>query len=359
MGLDQISSDRLRILRFPLIVGVVLVHAYRTEVATASGKIGVAESSAFSNFVRDFISQGLARTAVPLFFLMSGYFLFLGFTWSVKKYQEKLRSRTRTLLIPFLFWNILTLMVYLAAQTLPAVRPFVSGQNNWIETYGPYDYLNAIIGIDQYPVAYQFWFIRDLMVMVVLSPIVYFSLRALPSLFLAVVFGLWYSQTWPLTIPDAAAVAFFSAGAAVALRGGSLFALDRYGSAITVAYLVVLVIDVLTKREPYHIYIHNAGIVLGVASALFLTRAIAVGQSRLKEFLLWAGSLSFFVFAVHEPMLTIFRKVFYKVLQPKSDLMVLGLYFAIPMLVIAIAILVYQILNRVAPRFLSVITGGR
>lgn len=90
MPLDQESSDRLASLRFPLIVGVVFIHAYATEVRLAGGAVGTTQPAFPLDFSRNLLSQGIARIAVPTFFLMSSYFFFLDFSWSVQTYKSKL-----------------------------------------------------------------------------------------------------------------------------------------------------------------------------------------------------------------------------------------------------------------------------
>ncbi len=358
MQIDNMSSERLSTLRFPLIIGVVFIHAYGTEVGLSNGTVGVANTGYWVDFCRDLVSQGIARVAVPLFFLMSGYFFFLEFSFSVENYRKKVKSRLKTLLIPFLFWNIATLFLIGLAQYLPATQPFFSGENAPISTFDMFDYVNAIFGIDSHPISYQFWFIRDLMVMVLVAPAIYLLINKAPKVFLLALLLLWLLNVWPIYIPSAAAFAFFYAGAYFAHSNTSLFALDQFGPSILSTYLAVLLIDTTTKNHIFNNYIHNIGILLGVSSALYVTKAIAE-STYLKKFLLWASGCSFFVFAVHEPLLTVIRKLSYKVLQPSNDLTVLLLYFFIPVFVIICSVLLYISMKSITPKFLSGISGGR
>ena len=101
--LPREHSLRLKLLNFPLIVGVVYIHAYGMEIGFAGSELGPAHLDRFTDVVRTLVSQGVARLAVPMFFLISGYFFFNGFTgWS---YFNKLRVRFRTLLVPYVFWT--------------------------------------------------------------------------------------------------------------------------------------------------------------------------------------------------------------------------------------------------------------
>lgn len=358
MRIDQNTSERLSVLRFPLIVGVVFIHADGTEIGLANGVIGVIDSSYLSDFIRNLISQGISRIAVPLFFLMSGYFFFLGFSWSIKNYMKKIQARVKTLLVPFLFWNIFTLSLLALAQDIPAIQVYLSGKKDLISTFGTYQYLNAIFGIDRSPISYQFWFIRDLMVIILLTPAIYLIIRRIPKIFLAGIFLLWFFDIWLIYVPSVAAIAFFYAGAYFACSNISLFALDRFGSAIISSYSAVLLIDTFSKGYEFNNYIHRTGVLLGVASALYISKAI-VRMDKAKIALLWAGGCSFFVFAMHEPLLTIVKKITYDIVLPNSDLNIVSLYLAIPVLIIFTSILLYVAMKSVSPRFLSMVSGGR
>jgi len=92
-------NERIALLRFPLIIGVAFIHVDGTTIDIVAASVGMDQSGYFSQLIRNFISQGLARIAVPLFFMMSGYLFFLDFEWSLDKYKRKIRNRISTLLI--------------------------------------------------------------------------------------------------------------------------------------------------------------------------------------------------------------------------------------------------------------------
>lgn len=356
--LNQESSHRLAVLRFPLIVGVVFVHAYETAVSMGGQTIGVSQNYAVVDFIRNIISQGIARTAVPLFFLMSGYLFFYAMNWSQDNYARKLRARARTLLVPFLFWNLAVLMAYAMAQHYPATARFFSGRTAMIAGFGVFDYFDAVFGLTHMPIAYQFWFIRDLMLLVMLAPVIYCINRRLALPFGLLLFVCWLFRVWPVPLLSIEASLFFSAGCWLGSRQLSLFGLDRYAPYALPLYLGVLVADALLINHPVHAYLQKSGILLGVVVMLYATRYAARAPG-LRDALLWLAGASFFVFAAHEPLLMLARKSAYKMVNPESPLAVLGLYFAIPLVLIGILLLAYRLLSASLPRFTGVITGGR
>jgi surface polysaccharide O-acyltransferase-like enzyme len=356
--LDQESSQRLNLLRFPLIVGVVFIHAYPTYAGYANGVIGTRQNNFLIEFVRNLISQGFAMTAVPLFFLVSGYLFFVGFDFSKEEYLKKLRSRTKTLLIPFLFWNIATLLLIALAQAIPATKVFFSGEGAPIASYRIYDYLSAIFGIGRLPISFQFWFVRDLMLLVLLTPIINLANKYASLPFISSLLICWFLGVWPVYAPTAQATLFFSTGALLGASRKYLFTVDRYGVAVITAYLLIVVASTLFFQETFNPYLQKFGVVFGVVAGLFLTKLI-LASTYLKHALLSLGGASFFVFAAHEPLLTIARKVAFKITVPQSSTLVLALYFFIPTLVIVFLVGGHHVLSGIAPKILRVVTGRR
>ena len=356
--LDSEQSLRLNLLRFPLIVGVVFIHAYGSTAVFAGNEIGINQTDFVTDFIRNFISNGIARIAVPLFFLISGYLFFAGFEWSKERYFVKLRARIKTLLIPFIFWNIVTLSIIAVAQAIPATQIYFSGKSPLIAGFSSFDYLNAIVGINRSPIAYQFWFIRDLMILVLLVPFIKIILKVFPLQFLVIVFICWFSGAWSFYAPSSDAVLFFCVGAYLASMDKNLFAVDKYGSILVLLYLIIVTFDALFIKEPFNPYLHKFGIIFGILAALFMTKFLARTEN-IKSFILWLSSASFFVYAIHEPLLTILKKISYKLVSPDTSSLILFLYFFIPIVVIAFSIIAYRVLLGVAPKFASIVTGGR
>jgi len=374
--LDNESSLRLKLLRFPPIIGVIYIHGYATTVNYAGGEIGTTNINALTDFTRVLISQGLARLAVPLFFLISGYLFFANFRWSQQTYVKKILTRLRSLLIPFLFWNILGLAIVALAQAIPAIQfmPYFTGENNnVIANFTGFDYLNNILGLKWYPIAYHFWFIRDLMLLVLLAPAIAVILRFAPLPYFIVLFMCWVSGVWPLyepiimgwvfgvwpiVLPAAMGLFFFSAGAFCAIKGKSLFALDSYGPAACLVYVPILLVDVIWYTAWFNVYLHRTGLVVGIVAALYTTK-LALRHERLTNLIAGLGGASFFVYAAHEPLLRIIRTFAFKYIPFDWPYTMLLLYLAIPLVVVVFLVWCHRMLTGLCPRVLSVITGGR
>lgn len=356
--LNSVTSIRLELLRFPLIVGVVFIHAYETTVVYAKGSVwlGLYNNHWISELIRNLISQEIARTAVPTFFLISGYLFFTGFIWSKNNYLNKLKSRTRSLLIPFLFWNIFTLILIALGQSLSITQVYFSGKNPFISSFDMFDYIRYIFGIGVNPIAYQFWFIRDLILLVLLSPFILFLNKKLPEIYIPALFYCWLFSTSLPFIPSIEAILFFSIGCLLAILKKDIFGLDAYGKAILALY--VLMITTHLALDTHFSFFHKINLILGVLSALFITKFLA-NSPIAKNSLLSLSTSSFFVYAAHEPLLSLFRKLGFKIIQPNTDYLILTLYLIIPIIVISILVIAYNRMILFFPQFTRLITGGR
>lgn len=89
-------SEKLTVLYTVLIVMVVYIHSGYTE----------ASQYEVARFLQQLTGSGICRIANCLFFCISGY-LFARNIHSVKDIWPKLQKRTRTLLLPYLLWNLI------------------------------------------------------------------------------------------------------------------------------------------------------------------------------------------------------------------------------------------------------------
>ncbi len=358
MNRSSEASQRLDLLRFPLIVAVLFIHGYETQVNFARDSAGADHTGLVNVFVRNLFSQNIARVAVPLFFLISGYLFFEGVAWSLLAYKKKLRSRIRSLLIPYLFWNGLTLLLFALGQNLPATARYFSGDEPRILHNDALWYLSAMFGIGRYPVSFQFWFIRDLMLLVLAAP-VFALLRGWRGVVcVGVLASLWLFDWGPTYLPSIEATLFFAVGCAVALNRKGLFELDPYGPRLLILYVPALLIGAATFGSEPGRYVHKIVVLLGVPSVLYLT-LLAHRSLGTRNALLALASSSFFVFAAHEPSMQLYRKILFRAVPPRTDGLVLVLYFLVPLSLAFLLVWIYRLLILIAPKATRAITGGR
>lgn len=359
---EQLQSKTISFLRFPLIIGILFIHS-QTSLAVVGGLLNT--YTPIFDKVRDLCSFVLSAVSVPLFFLISGYLFFYNINFTKKVFVEKIKKRGRTLLTPYLYWNGIYLLFNIVVSYIPTFSSMFKGNS------GPLSFANVIsamwnytIGVEHvYPIAYQFWFIRDLMVMVILSPLHYIFIKQTKTYGIFCVAILW---CWGYSIPylgmrgmSSTAVFFYMLGAWFSINKKNLITESRkYKKLVFILYPLFVFADLYTMNEVYNVYIHNIGILFGLI--YYLVFASNVIQRKSMPNLAFWSSASFFVFAIHDPwILTQLRKVAIILFSPATDASMLFFYFINILLTVIISVAIYMIIRRIFPRFTAVITGGR
>lgn len=210
---DVSQYDVIRQLRFPMIVLVTFAHSYG-EVAEGFSLL-TSEWNTYE-FLKLLVSQTLVKVAVPVFFIMSGYLFFANVEkWSLKVYKAKMLRRMKTLLIPYLIWNLL-MAVKLKTFSWSIFWVFWCPAGIQTDWFGQVQMMTA-------PANMPLWFLRDLLVVSLFTPIIYILVKKLGYCLIAVLTVLYLSGICAF-IPglSAYAIYFFSFGAFLSIRSMDL-----------------------------------------------------------------------------------------------------------------------------------------
>lgn len=333
------------------ILMVVFIHSY-TMIEKYVGSVARSELFDFNFFIQDFISQGITRVAVPLFFLISGYLFFRNFKLTSEKLKYKYKSRFWSLAVPYVLWNTWGVVFLFLLQSVPASKPYFV--EKLVSDYSVMDFANRIL-ID--PIPYQLWFLRDLIIYVLVSPIIYWLVKKTGLLPVLVAFGLWLFKV-EVPFIDIHGLSFFVLGSFLALRK---IPIEKRKSPIDLyvffAWLGINVVSAIIG--PYELEtLFNINIIIGVYALWFAYDWI---ELKIKENGLWdrISNYTFFIFVFHIPVLSIIKGLLLKVLDIYGSMGLLATYIIGPVLVVCIALLIGAFLKRYIKPFYSLITGGR
>ena len=347
----QLTSDVITALRFPLILGVLLIHN-----AVGDWNIPVYGT------IQDIMSVQMVSPCVTLFFFFSGYLFFYKNqeSFTMRDYGTKLKKRVRSLFVPYIFWTVVVLMYFaLAHKFLPQlINPEFNNVYNftaeeWIRAF--WDYPGG------QPVCYQFWFLRDLMVGVVLSPIIYYVAK----------YGKWYVAALLAILyvykiglfPYQIMLTFFTMGACFSVNQYDFVGLTKTNTktetntkAMTtwVALIVFIICIVLSETTDWNM--RGFQTFVGMIAVVGLAAILIENGCKASTFL--AGS-SFFVYAFHGFPIQVLGRLLVKVLNPESVQMWVLCYFLNFFIIVSISLILYKLLKSLMPRFTAVITGGR
>ncbi len=379
---NRISST-VTLLRFPLTVFVVFIH-YNMGVRGFSlhGETYGLDAPEWFRWVTALFSDVLPRTAVPLFYIISGYLFFRGGSFDTGVYRRKLRTRASTLLVPYLLWNVIAVLVQLSHRLpflstvfpsahlmevqLTPLRLFRTFFDNyWNKGILVTPENDGMVSELPYPADGPLWYVRDLMVMVLLAPAIWWLVNRAGRWLVIVLGAIWYLRPllfpmwgdgWGTMLLDAAF--FFSWGSCYGIRGQSpLNGIHRLWP-VALIYLPLAIADTMTKGWEYNILIHKAGILLGIV-AIFYIATCLVEYGKCGAVASLAGS-SFLVFALHTLVMDDIGKVLFTALHLTPSIgTLLLLYFIVPSLTILFCFGVYLVLRRFAPSLCRLLTGGR
>ena len=113
--MDTVLSKTFSLLRFPLIVMVVFIHIYGSTIMVNGNIVGECNATIYHLIGRVF-SKNLFALAVPTFYFIAGYLFFLNQTLNKDRYFLQMKKRFKSLVIPYLFWNLWMIVFMLFYQ---------------------------------------------------------------------------------------------------------------------------------------------------------------------------------------------------------------------------------------------------
>lgn len=372
-------SESINMLRFPLAILVVFVHSFGEELNEGIPCNMALSGEMVYEYVRIMCSKVIAHGAVPTFFFISGFLFFLKVTEFKKSlYVEKLKKRLYSLAVPYVLW----ILLYLCYIFLLKVGGVILHGKPWS---GFIDYLDEVgwlhifwdsgvwgessnwFGWETFnsgPVPIPLWYIRDLMIIVLLSPAIYYSIKRFKGYFVLLT-GLLYCSYIALPFFSATIMIglfFFSFGAYFSIKGKDFTdALWRY------RYILMFfsITGILTLSW--------LGSISGGAAAQWLYHFVIISETL--TFLVFASALchnkqlynfnknlaptTFFIYAFHVFILGYCINGVNKILNIDIWYMQILEYLISPLICVAICIAMYFLLRRSCPKMLGVLTGER
>lgn len=348
--IDERLSARINILKFLSIIMVVFIHS--SPAVTAYNSLsGGSLSKQCLDFLIYIVSQSISRTAVPLFFLISSILLYSKeFRW-----LTNMKKKCRSVLLPYLFWNSFWILFSYCAQTIKIIAAYFPRDSYYVRDYGLLDWLKAYTYLNgNYPYLYTLWFLRDLFLLNILAIVIKKIVDKAPVLLLVLLAGLWFSN---IAIPflDNQTIVFFTLGYYVVKYQLNVNVIDRINS-----FLAMILFAGFTVMDYGFSYnypaIHNLSIIIGILFFIKLTGQLTFYKKC--DRIVWLSRYSFIIYVFHEMNLSMLKKLSLLVF-PQTILVQLLEYLLIPVIIIIGCIIFGVILQKISPKFYSVVTGNR
>lgn len=333
-------SNKIRILSFVSIILVVLLHNQSFEYATG-----------IDLFLQTLITAEITRVAVPIFFFFSGFLFFVKCTkFTTKWYFSKIKTRIRSLLLPYLIWSCIGFICVLLIQSK---QPQVYSSGGLVSQYSIH---NTLYSLFWKPIGcYQLWFIRDLFCTALLSPILYYAIRFFNFYFVIVLFFIWMREIQFFVSIDA--IFFFTLGSYVAVNQREMLEAKNESKfsalLLGISWLSVCILNV--SLDLNNIW-HCIGICIGL---LFIwTSYDLISNNYIKKIIkLKIIYYTFFIYLLHEPIMTIIKGLLLKLILPK---VCIALVYVITFLATIICTyLIGFVIKTKLPKLYSILSGNR
>jgi len=137
-----------------LVAAMLVVIIHNTATAQYMGE--PTELALMTARVHQFLAYRIGAVAVPFFFFASGVAMFRDYKPSL--YKKKMKSRMRSLVVPYLIWNVVGMVVAIVYTYTPLAK-VVGGRELFEPTVG-----NILSGVFLYKYNYHFWFLFNLII---------------------------------------------------------------------------------------------------------------------------------------------------------------------------------------------------
>lgn len=347
--MTQRLSEKIKVLSFVSIVLVLYIHSgfhdYPHEI----------QGMPYNRIIQDFVSGMLGRCAVPLFFMISG-FLFFQNVNDVRDVFIKQKRRFKSLVIPFVVAAFFLPLFYLCMDFVPWIRYYVNSEGFVDQLNAPwYVVLQSLfykVPNGTSPWGFHLWFLRDLIIIVFIMPIVFLLRKNIGKvLLISIVFilsrfdfdNIFMSLFW------------FLLGDLLFLRISNLKSLLYIVLFVVLSVLQLCFCDLFIWK-----HLQVPIIFVGIVGLMALYEKIIPENFQMKGhvFLQTMCSYVFFIYLYHEPTINIIRKMLVIVLGQSPIGFGLS-YLLSPWLFIVIFTMVGIGLNKFVPKIYSVIVGGR
>ena len=339
------------IISFILSVFVVLIHSSSFSSYFQGSPESVPGAISFINY---FFRGSLSLVAVPLFFILSGFVMFRNF--SKTNALDKIKKKLLYLIIPYLVWNILSMLFYIITSYSFISNYFV-GRQKFV-----FSLSNVLLSVFKHQCNGPFWYIFALMLYTALSPVIaqiirnkYIGLIFIVCLILVLICGI-QMPSW--LILESNSIVFYVLGCWLGTHKSNLFIKKAYSRTSLLALLCLLLTLIYFIAEKYNIIPSIYGLktifLLFAALSFWFASDLFIDYIKPKKF----HQYSFLIYAMHVNVQAIYVKIIYLVF-PKSAVFSIFNFVVSTVLTILTIIIFGQVCRRISPKLYALLTGDR
>lgn len=313
-----------------------------------------------NHFLKGMIGEPFA---VIIFFFISGFLFFRAGNLSKEDYCKKINRRVKALLIPYIIGNTLYLIPTLL---IGFIKGFVISDINYLSVIKSfYAYPGALFNeanseITNFPIDAPLWYMRDLMIVCIFSPLVYLCLKRFGIFFVSALLLGWIMiagcglERWYMILE---AFAFFSMGALFPIRNIDLEDLiHKYGKLLFALWMLFLIAYPMSYDYLSPSITGTIKRIAAIATPFVIIWAAGRLINRISISKALVGS-NMFVYMFHYVLTWPVVIILSKLIKPTNDIALLSVYSLSVVLIVFVLSFIYGILNKFIPKVLEITTG--
>lgn len=353
-NINMFLSQKIKIISFVCIIMVLYIHSDFHEVE------GEILGMNINILCQKIISKKIARCAVPLFFSISGFLFFSKMDYGLKSVWLKMKKRFRSLFIPYVIGCITYVLFILLLECIPSVSKYINDHTiiNCFDSLrlDVLKYVFFAAPESGQPWAFHLWFLRDLIIIVLFSPLLFVFRKYKIFLFsyFAVIFLLRCNYIF---LPSIYISLFWFLLGSVFLNKIEL----SRNSTIILLFIYILCLFSEVYYEPF--FLGKIDLVLKIIGCVLVWNLYDLfipAKFDLKEHRLLCAitEFTFFIYVFHEPYFNIIRKGMIMIVG-KTELGFLLTYLTSPWICAVFLISCGYLLRKKHSRFYRICVGGR
>ncbi len=347
---DDISrrfSRKVTIVSFILAVCVMYIHANKLVNNYVDAQ------RALPYVLYKILAGTFGAVGVPFFFLQSGYWMFRFNIFEGKSdiLKRKLKRKIYSLGIPFLLWNTLGLLFFLIVTRLPGISSMINGGQ-----VVPITMRNIFEGIFLHKFYIVFWFMQDLIVLTVLSPIL---IRLLRNRYLTCgsIIVLLVLSILDINAPvcQTTSLLFFTIGGALSVYHREYWETFNGNHSETVIYIALFFVCAAIRWFSIPVL---STISLVLSPILFWKSCDLLTMINVFDHEpLWFCKQSFFIYAAHDFLVESLSAI---LLRVSDNMAWVSICFIVtPLVVLIILYVVARLLSQRLPKVYKLLCGNR
>lgn len=331
-------SNKITLINYTMTLFVVCLHS----LYLYSDKLLLI----FYNYIRT-----LGDMAVPTFFVISSFLLFR--KGKNEPYINKIKKRVKSLIVPYFIWSTFFYLIYLSISNIPVTSKFLN--DNYV-VFSIKGMISSIIFCKYIP---QFWYIRLLFIIVILSFFIYYIMKKgykiVPLIIIFILFSINYFFDFPTVNVFTWLPLFWLIAWITYFYEDKIYCFfEKENNLIGILTgVVTLIMAGVISRFDVYSNIYYTWRIMSPIIIIFIFKNIHINFN-----IKWRHRQGFFIFTLHYFIISFIRKIFLLIFG-ESILAIVITYILTVIFAVLISLLCANIIQKKYKKLNKILSGSR